>query len=132
MVLGGMFSVTLSVTQDLHPGRPRFHGACCLPVFGLSSGDTSVKPAITRHGRETNTKSASCPRNKRYASNFGDRILAGLPQNSPELNNPDRSMRDPGPGFIIDSDWCRWQPTGLEFAHSGFFGTDTDAGSSLL
>jgi hypothetical protein len=50
MVLGGMFSVTLSVARDLHPKRPRFHGACCLPVFGLSSGKTAVKPAITRHG----------------------------------------------------------------------------------
>jgi hypothetical protein len=49
MVLGGIFSVTLSVTRDLRSGRPRFHGACCLPVFGLSSGKTSVKPATTRH-----------------------------------------------------------------------------------
>jgi len=49
MVLGGIFSVTLSVARDSRPGRPRFHGACCLSVFGLSSGKTSVKPAITRH-----------------------------------------------------------------------------------
>jgi len=48
---GGIFSVTLSVTRDSRPGRPRFHGACCLPVFGLSSGKTSIKPAITRHRR---------------------------------------------------------------------------------
>ena len=34
------------------PGRPRFHGACCLSVFGLSSGKISVKPAITCHGRK--------------------------------------------------------------------------------
>jgi len=52
VVLGGIFSVTLSVTRDSRPGRPRFHGACCLSVFGLSSGKTSVKPAITRHRGE--------------------------------------------------------------------------------
>ena len=56
MVLGGIFSVTLSVTRDSRPGRPRFHGACCLSVFGLSSGKTSVKPAITRHDRENSTE----------------------------------------------------------------------------
>ena len=50
VVLGGIFSVTLSVTRDLHPGCPRFLEACCLTVFGLSSGKTSVKPATTHHG----------------------------------------------------------------------------------
>ena len=54
LALGGIFSVTLSVTRNLHSGCPRFHEACCLPVFGLSSGKTGVKPAITRH-REQNT-----------------------------------------------------------------------------
>ena len=49
VVLGGILSVTLSVARDLHPGRPRFHEACRLPVFGLSSGQTGVKPAIARH-----------------------------------------------------------------------------------
>ena len=49
VVLGGIFSVTLSVARNLHLGRPRFHEACCLPVFGLSSGKTGVKPAIARH-----------------------------------------------------------------------------------
>src|ERR1700692_2071629 len=39
MMLGGLFSVTLSVTRDLHPRYPRFHKACRLPVFGLSSGE---------------------------------------------------------------------------------------------
>jgi hypothetical protein len=38
-LLGGLFSVTLSVTRDLHPRYPRFHEACRLPVFGLSSGE---------------------------------------------------------------------------------------------
>ena len=37
--MGGLFSVTLSVTRDLHPGYPRFHEACRPPVFGLSSGE---------------------------------------------------------------------------------------------
>ena len=27
-------------------GAPVFYGACCLPVFGLSSGLTRVRPAI--------------------------------------------------------------------------------------
>ena len=39
MMQGGLFSVTLSVTWDLHPKYPRFHEACRLPVFGLSSGE---------------------------------------------------------------------------------------------
>jgi hypothetical protein len=56
MVLCGIFSVTLSVIRDLHPGCPRFHGACCLTVFGLSSGKTSVRPAIARHGADINTE----------------------------------------------------------------------------
>jgi hypothetical protein len=49
MVLGGLFSVTLSVTRDLHPGRPRFHEACRPLVFGLSSGENNFKPAIACH-----------------------------------------------------------------------------------
>ncbi len=60
-VLGGIFSVTLSVTRDLHSRRPRFHGACCLAVFGLSSGKTGVKPAITRHDDENNTERVRVP-----------------------------------------------------------------------
>jgi hypothetical protein len=35
---GGLFSVTLSVTRDSHPGHPRFHEAYRPVVFGLSSG----------------------------------------------------------------------------------------------
>jgi hypothetical protein len=49
MVLGGLFSVTLSVTRDLHPGRPRFHKACRPLVFGLSSGKIHFQPAIAFH-----------------------------------------------------------------------------------
>jgi hypothetical protein len=60
-MLGGVFSVTLSVTRDLRPGRPRFHGACCLTVFGLSSGKTSIKPAITRHDLENSTERGRVP-----------------------------------------------------------------------
>ena len=60
MVLGGIFSVTLSVTRDSRPGRPRFHGACCLSVFGLSSGKTSVKPAITRHVEKIARSEVEC------------------------------------------------------------------------
>ena len=33
----GIFSVTLSVNRPLRADRPRFRGACCLTVFGLSS-----------------------------------------------------------------------------------------------
>jgi hypothetical protein len=61
MVPGGIFSVTLSVTQDSRPGRPRFRGACCLPVFGLSSGPTTVKPATARHGPENNMNRSCTP-----------------------------------------------------------------------
>jgi len=48
-VLGGLFSVTLSVTRNFHSGYPRFHEACRLLVFGLSSGQTNFKPAIACH-----------------------------------------------------------------------------------
>jgi hypothetical protein len=58
---GGVFSVTLSVVRDFHPGRPRFHGACCLPVFGLSSGQTGAQPAITRHNRKISTERVPVP-----------------------------------------------------------------------
>ena len=34
---GGLFSATLSVGRGSRPGCPRFHGACCLVVSGLSS-----------------------------------------------------------------------------------------------
>ena len=48
MVLGGLFSVTLSVTRDLHPRYPHFHKACRPSVFGLSSGE-KFTPAIACH-----------------------------------------------------------------------------------
>jgi len=54
-VPGGIFSVTLSVTRDLHPGYPRFHEACRLPVFGLSSGVKNFQPAIACHAEQNNT-----------------------------------------------------------------------------
>ena len=60
-VPGGIFSVTLSVTRNLHSRRPRFHGACCLLVFGLSSGKTGVKPAIARHDQQNNTERVAVP-----------------------------------------------------------------------
>ncbi len=56
MVPGGIFSVTLSVTRNLHPGYPRFHEACRLPVFGLSSGVNKFQPAIACHVWQSNTK----------------------------------------------------------------------------
>ncbi len=37
-MLGGLFSVTLSVTPGFPPWSPRFHEACRPSVFGLSSG----------------------------------------------------------------------------------------------
>ena len=40
----GMFSVTLSVDRSLRHGRPRFRTACCLQVFGLSSGPANKSP----------------------------------------------------------------------------------------
>ena len=43
MVLGGIFSVTLSVTRDSRPGCPRFHEACRPVVFGLSSGENKCQ-----------------------------------------------------------------------------------------
>jgi hypothetical protein len=49
--VGGLFSVTLSVTRDSHPKYPRFHKACCPSVFGLSSGE-KFTPAITCHSAE--------------------------------------------------------------------------------
>jgi hypothetical protein len=48
-MLGGLFSVTLSVTRDSHPGYPRFHEAYRPVVFGLSSGWKYIKPAIAYH-----------------------------------------------------------------------------------
>ena len=54
MALGGLFSVTLSVTRGSHPGYPRFHEACRLPVFGLSSGEIIFQPAIACHVAENN------------------------------------------------------------------------------
>jgi hypothetical protein len=67
LALGGIFSVTLSVTWDLHPRCPRFHGACCLTVFGLSSGKTGVEPAITRHNWESSTERGPVPGRNRSA-----------------------------------------------------------------
>ncbi len=45
-VLGGLFSVTLSVTRGFRFGCPRFHGAYCLLVFGLSSTPKIFEAAI--------------------------------------------------------------------------------------
>ena len=61
MVRGGMFSVILSVIWDLGPKFPRFREACCLLVFGLSSGTTRVAPATTYHKAERNTKNRPIP-----------------------------------------------------------------------
>ena len=54
MAPGGLFSVTLSVTRDSHPEYPRFHEACRLPVFGLSSDENDFQPAIACHVAENN------------------------------------------------------------------------------
>ena len=40
-VQGGMFSVILSIVRSFRLGLPRFREACCLSVFGLSSGTSS-------------------------------------------------------------------------------------------
>ena len=61
MVRGGMFSVILSVIWGLGPKFPRFREACCLLVFGLSSGATKVAPATTYHKAERNTKNRPIP-----------------------------------------------------------------------
>ena len=45
-VLGGLFSVTLSVTRGFRLGCPRFHGAYRLLVFGLSSTPKIFEAAI--------------------------------------------------------------------------------------
>ena len=55
VVRGGIFSVILSVIRSLCPEFPRFREACCLLVFGLSSGTRSVAPATACHTRMYNT-----------------------------------------------------------------------------
>src|SRR5215510_9153482 len=73
MVRGGMFSVILSVTWGLGPKCPRFREACCLLVFGLSSGATQVTPATTYHKPERNTKNHAVPLAAFFARRNGPR-----------------------------------------------------------
>jgi len=73
MVRGGMFSVILSVTWGLGPKCPRFREACCLLVFGLSSGATQVTPATTYHKPERNTKNHAVPLAALFARRNGPR-----------------------------------------------------------
>jgi hypothetical protein len=78
VVLGGIFSVTLSVARDLHLGRPRFHEACRLMVFGLSSGKTGVKPAIARHGRHYSMEPHRLPASpQKSPAGSSDELIAG-------------------------------------------------------
>ena len=59
MVPGGIFSVTLSVTRDSHPKYPRFHEACRLPVFGLSSSEKKILASDRLPRREKYHRPAS-------------------------------------------------------------------------
>ena len=49
VVRGGIFSVILSVPWSFRPKLPRFREACCLLVFGLSSGTKRLhqRPPVT-------------------------------------------------------------------------------------
>jgi hypothetical protein len=60
-VLGGLFSVTLSVTRGFPLGCPRFHGAYRLLVFGLSSTPKVFEAAIVLHERDYTIKVLSAP-----------------------------------------------------------------------
>ena len=63
----------LSVIWGLRPKFPRFREACCLLVFGLSSGATQVTPATTYHKPKRNTKNHAVPLAAFFARRNGPR-----------------------------------------------------------
>ena len=81
---GGIFSVTLSVDPDLHRDRPRFPGADCPMVSGLSS------PPLTRRRRKGDCPSstiiishpwflATRPKKAEIQLEYGSRSLKAAP-----------------------------------------------------
>ena len=107
MVRGGMFSVILSVTWGLGPKCPRFREACCLLVFGLSSGATQVTPATTYHKPKRNTKNHAVPLAALFARRNGPRAEGAAGRSGEERCGRSRVKNGPRAEGAAERSWRR-------------------------
>ena len=107
MVRGGMFSVILSVTWGLGPKCPRFREACCLLVFGLSSGATQVTPATTYHKPKRNTKNHAVPLAAFFARRNGPRAEGTAERSGEERCGRSRVKNGPRAEGAAERSWRR-------------------------
>ena len=107
MVRGGMFSVILSVIWGLGPKFPRFREACCLLVFGLSSGATQVTPATTYHKPKRNTKNHAVPLAAFFARRNGPRAEGTAERSGEERCGRSRVKNGPRAEGAAERSWRR-------------------------
>ena len=97
----------LSVTWGLGPKCPRFREACCLLVFGLSSGATQVTPATTYHKPKRNTKNHAVPLAAFFARRNGPRAEGTAERSGEERCGRSRVKNGPRAEGAAKRSWRR-------------------------